>query len=126
MTTALLPDVHDAVGVRLRRLAAALLLLLILVGAAGVVAIQLATNQVDRLTRGYTPANDAHTQTLTLMLDAESSVRGYLLTGISSFLQPYQQSRPQILPSLDRTATALHGIDVHAWDSAIANERSLA
>lgn len=126
MTTALLPDVHDAVGVRLRRLAAALLLLLILVGTAGVIAIQLATNQVDRLTRGYTPANDAHTQTLTLMLDAESGVRGYLLTGISSFLQPYQQSRPQALASLDRTASALHGIGVHTLDAAIANERSVA
>jgi len=126
VTTALLPDVHDAVGVRLRRFAAILLLLLILVGAAGVIAIQLATNQVDRLTRGYTPANDAHTQTLTLMLDAESGVRGYLLTGISSFLQPYQQSRPQILASLDRTAAALHGIRVHVLDPTIANERSVA
>lgn len=126
MTTALLPDVHDAVGVRLRRFAAVLLLLLILVGTAGVIAIQLATNQVDRLTRGYTPANDAHTQTLTLMLDAESGVRGYLLTGISSFLQPYQQSRPQVLASLDRTAAALHSIQVHALDPTIANERSVA
>jgi signal transduction histidine kinase/CHASE3 domain sensor protein len=126
VTTALLPDVHDAVGVRLRRFAAILLLLLILVGTAGVTAIQLATNQVDRLTRGYTPANDAHTQTLTLMLDAESGVRGYLLTGISSFLQPYQQSRPQVLATLDRTAAALHDIRVHALDSPIANERSVA
>ena len=123
MTIGVLPDSRDAVGIRLRRLAAALLLLLILVGAAGVVAIQVATNQVDRLTRGYTPASDAHTQTLTLMLDAESGVRGYLLTGIDSFLKPYSDSRPQILPSLDRAESALHGIGVHTWDSAITNER---
>ncbi|HJQ01465.1 MAG TPA: ATP-binding protein [Jatrophihabitans sp.] len=123
MTIGALPDSRDAVGIRLRRLAAALLLLLILVGAAGVVAIQVATNQVDRLTRGYTPASDAHTQTLTLMLNAESAVRGYLLTGIDSFLKPYQDSRPQILPSLDRTESALHGIGVRTWDSAISAER---
>jgi two-component system phosphate regulon sensor histidine kinase PhoR len=126
VTIGVLPDSRDAVGIRLRRFAAALLLLLILVGAAGVVAIQIATNQVDRLTRGYTPANDAHTQTLTLMLTAESAVRGYLLTGINSFLKPYQDSRPKILPSLDRTEAALHGIGVRTWDPAIANERAIA
>jgi two-component system phosphate regulon sensor histidine kinase PhoR len=126
VTTGVLPDSRDAVGVRLRRLAAALLLLMILVGAAGVVAIQIATNQVDRLSRGYTPASDAHTQTLTLMLDAESAVRGYLLTGIPSFLKPYQDSRAQIMPSLDRTAASLHSIGVRNWDPAIADERALA
>jgi two-component system phosphate regulon sensor histidine kinase PhoR len=126
VTIGVLPDSRDAVGIRLRRFAAALLLLLILVGSAGVVAIQIATNQVDRLTRGYTPASDAHTQTLTLMLNAESAVRGYLLTGISSFLKPYQDSRPKILPSLDRTEAALHGIGVRTWDPAIANERAIA
>ena len=126
MTIGVLPDSRDAVGIRLRRFAAALLLLLILVGAAGVVTIQIATNQVDRLTRGYTPAADAHTQTLTLMLNAESAVRGYLLTRTNGFLKPYQDSRPQILPSLDRTEAALHGIGVRTWDPAIADERAIA
>jgi two-component system phosphate regulon sensor histidine kinase PhoR len=126
VTTGVLPDSRDAVGVRLRRLAAALLLLLILVGTAGMVAIQLSTDQVDRLTQGYTPASDAHTQTLTLMLNAESAVRGYLLTGIPSFLKPYQDSRPQIMLSLERTESALHSIGVRTWDSAIANERKVA
>ncbi len=126
MTSTIIPDSGDAVGTRLRRLVGAMLLLLLLVGASGVVAIEVATGQVGKLTNGYTPASEAHGQTLTFMLNAESAVRGYLLTGNPTFLQPYQSSHNQILPSLDRTKAALNRIGVETWDAAIANERSLA
>ena len=95
-------------------------------GTAGVAAIQIATNQIGRLTTGYTPANDAHSQALTLMLDAETAVRGYLLTGNPGFLKPYRESRPKIMLSLDRPESALHASGCTTWDPAIANERAVA
>ncbi len=127
MTSSAVPvDSRDGVGTRLRRLAMLLLVLLVAVGAAGVAAVEIATGQVTDLAKGYTPAAEAHTAALALMLDAETSVRGYLITGNASFLQPYRDSHARVLPSLDATAAALHGIDTHHLDAAIANERALA
>ncbi|MBV9821759.1 MAG: hypothetical protein JO144_05895, partial [Actinobacteria bacterium] len=48
-------DNRDAVGTRLRRLVATLLLLMIAVGTAGVLALHAATRQVSVLARGYGP-----------------------------------------------------------------------
>jgi len=119
-------DTRDAVGTRLRRLVLLLLLLLLGVGTAGVLAVQVATGQVSDLARGYGPAGEEHAVALTLMLDAETGVRGYLITGNRSFLQPYQTGRGRILPSLDATVAHLHEIGEHRLDAAIANERNLA
>jgi signal transduction histidine kinase/CHASE3 domain sensor protein len=119
-------DSRDAVGTRLRRLVVMLLLLLAAVGTAGVVALQVATRQVSDLAKGYGPASEEHTRALTQMLDAETAVRGYLITGNPSFLQPYRSGRGQILPSLDATRTALHAIGQHHLDAAILAEQSLA
>jgi signal transduction histidine kinase len=38
---------------------------------------------------------------LKLILDMETGLRGYLLTGEDRFLQPYRDSEPQVLPTLD-------------------------
>lgn len=119
-------DTRDGVASRLRRLVIGTFLLLTLVGISGVAAIEIATNQNSKLTGGYSPAEDAHQQTLTLMLDSETAVRGYLLTGNQSFLAPYRRARPQILPELDRTKAALDGAGIHNLDGAINAERSLA
>lgn len=121
-----LPDTSDGIASRLRRLVLGLLILLVLVGATGVVAIRIATGQTNKLTNGYTPAADAHQQTLTLMLDSETAVRGYLLSSNDSFLAPYRSSRSQIPVRLDQTKAALNKIGVHTWDAALANERKLA
>ncbi|HEY0167994.1 MAG TPA: ATP-binding protein [Jatrophihabitans sp.] len=127
MTNSAVPaDSHDAVGTRLRRLVLLLLLLLIGVGTAGVLAVQTATGHVSDLAKGYGPAADQHAAALTLMLDAETSVRSYLITGNSSFLQPYLSARSRILPALDATAVNLHKVDEHRLDAAIAAERALA
>ncbi len=119
-------DSRDAVGTRLRRLVLLLLALLVAVGAAGVIAVQIATDHVSDLAEGYGPAGEEHASTLTLMLDAETSIRGYLITGDPRFLQPYLSGRNRILPSLDATAADLHRIGVHDLDKALANERALA
>lgn len=121
-----IPASGDAVGVRLRRLVVAMLALLILIGVAGVAAVDVATGQVSKLTKGYAPASDTHTSALTLMLDGETAIRGYLITGNNSFLQPYLDARSKILPSLDRTRVALNGAGVHSLDGAIGSERKSA
>jgi signal transduction histidine kinase len=125
LTTAI-GDNRDGVAARLRRLVVGTFLLLLLVGISGVVAIEIATNQNSKLTGGYSPADSAHQQTLTLMLDSETAVRGYLLTGNQSFLAPYRSSRSHILPDLDQTKAALDGAGIHSLDAAINTERSLA
>jgi signal transduction histidine kinase/CHASE3 domain sensor protein len=119
-------DTRDAVGTRLRKLVMMLLLLLVGIGTAGVIAVQVATDQVSDLAQGYGPAGEQHAQALTLMLDAETAVRGYLITGNRNFLQPYLTSRGKILPSLDATLDHLHAIDDHHLDRALAEERALA
>jgi two-component system, OmpR family, phosphate regulon sensor histidine kinase PhoR len=119
-------DSRDAVGTRLRRLVLMLLLLLAGIGTAGVLAVHVATDQVSDLAKGYGPAGEQHAQTLTLMLDAETAVRGYLIAGQKNFLQPYETGRPKILPSLDVTLDHLHAIGEHHLDAPIAQERALA
>ncbi|MEO6501702.1 MAG: ATP-binding protein [Jatrophihabitantaceae bacterium] len=127
MTNSAVPaDSRDAVGTRLRRLVLLLLFLLVAVGSAGVLAVQASTDQVSDLAKGYGPAGEEHALTLTLMLDAETAVRGYLITGAPSFLQPYRSARGRILPTLDATVAHLHTIDEHSLDAAIASERALA
>jgi two-component system phosphate regulon sensor histidine kinase PhoR len=117
---------HNGVSARLRRLVISMLALLAFVGVAGVIAVEVATGQVGTLAKGYTPANDAHTAALTLMLDAETSIRGYLITGNRTFLQPYQSSFNQVLPTLDRAQSALDSVGAHGQDQAIAVERDRA
>lgn len=127
MTNSVVPaDSRDAVGTRLRRLVLLLLLLLVGVGTAGVIAVQAATDQVSDLAKGYGPAGEEHASALTLMLDAETAVRSYLITRNRSFLQPYLSARTRILPTLDATAADLHAINEHRLDAAIASERALA
>ena len=41
-------------------------------------------------------------ETMKLILDMETGVRGYLSTGDRAFLEPYGQSRPKVGPSVDR------------------------
>jgi signal transduction histidine kinase/CHASE3 domain sensor protein len=127
VTNSVVPaDSRDAVGTRLRRLVMILLLLLLGIGTAGVLAVQVATRQVSDLARGYGPAGEQHAAALTLMLDAETAVRGYLITGNRSFLQPYLNGRGKILVSLDATGAHLHAIGEHHLDAKLADERALA
>jgi two-component system, OmpR family, phosphate regulon sensor histidine kinase PhoR len=126
VTATTIGDNRDGVASRLRRLVTGTFLLLLLVGISGVAAIEIATNQNSKLTSGYTPASNAHEQTLILMLDSETAVRGYLLTGNQSFLAPYRSARSQVLPDLDRARAALDSVGIHGLDSELASERSLA
>jgi two-component system phosphate regulon sensor histidine kinase PhoR len=116
----------DSVAGRLRRLVASMLLLLLLVGVAGLIAVEVATGQVGKLSQGYSPAAEAHNAALTAMLDSETAVRGYILTGNPSFLDPYLQKQGQALSDLDNAAAALDQVGEHEDDAALADERSRA
>jgi signal transduction histidine kinase len=117
---------RDTMQRRLSRMLAALLFLLLVVGVTGVVSLLTATKDINSLAKVYGPANDANNAALRYMLDAETSVRGYLLTRDRSFLQPYLAGHTQILPSIQRVGTVLHGENIHRFDPALANEQSLA
>lgn len=48
---------------------------------------------------------------ITLLTDAESGQRGYFLTGQSSYLEPYTEAVAKVEAALDRVHEAYHGID---------------
>jgi len=121
-----LPDSRGGIASRLRRLVFGLLLLLVVVGAAGLVAVRFATSQTTRLTDGYTPASTAHAQSLTLMYEVDTAIHNYLVTGNQNLLSGYPASRAQILHQLDAAKADLNHIGVHTWDKAILAERALA
>jgi two-component system phosphate regulon sensor histidine kinase PhoR len=117
---------RDGVPARLWRLVSSVLILLILVGIAGVAAVQYTTTVTGKLSRGYGPANDAHNRALTLMLDSETSIRGYLITANRTFLAPYMQSHADVVPSLAATRAALNRIGNHGLDTALSAETAAA
>lgn len=126
MTTSRPPGTRDTLGRRLRRLVIVLIVLLVLVAAVSIAALVAATGDLSRLTKGYGPAANANDAALVEIVDAETGIRGYLLTRQDSFLQPYRQGAPKVVPSLDQARAALASVGVHSLDAKIAAERSLA
>ncbi|HVH85704.1 MAG TPA: PAS domain S-box protein [Terriglobales bacterium] len=51
-------------------------------------------------------------QTLTLILDMETGVRGYVGTGNREFLQPYEQASPKVGPALDELGALVEAQDI--------------
>ncbi|MCW2538682.1 MAG: histidine kinase [Frankiales bacterium] len=121
-----LPKGRDAVAGRLRQLVIAMTALVLLVGLAGVLAIQLSTSVTAKLTRGYTPATDAHNSALTTMLDIETGTRGYILTANREFLEPYTANRTKISGFFDTVGASLDSVGQHDEDAAITTERDRA
>jgi signal transduction histidine kinase len=120
------PKGRDAVAGRLRQLVIAMTALVLLVGLAGVLAIQLSTSVTGKLTRGYTPATDSHNSTLTAMLDVETSIRGYTLTGNREFLDQYNSNRNKIAGYLATVGASLDSVGEHSYDAALTTERERA
>lgn len=90
----------------LRRAFVVVMLLVAGVGGAGALGVAVATERVEQLSRVLTPAVEADATALQLMLDADTGVRGYLLTGDGNFLEPYERAREEVLDEL-RTAEEL-------------------
>jgi signal transduction histidine kinase/CHASE3 domain sensor protein len=103
-----------------------LLVLIVLVGAVAVTALLGATSDLGRLTRGYGPAANANDAALTDIVDAETGVRGFLLTGQAAYLEPYRRGAPRVLDSLDELRNALASVGDHSLDARIAQQRDIA
>lgn len=58
------------------------------------------------------------------MVDAETSVRGYVLTGDARYLDPYREARPSIEAALDDLDAAYRGLPIP--DNALANMHRLS
>ncbi|WP_199422465.1 ATP-binding protein [Actinotalea solisilvae] len=73
------------------------------VGLAGIFGVGIATQRVEHLSRVLTPAVEANAEALQLMLDAETAVRGYQLTGDAAFLVPYEAAQDDVLGAVTST-----------------------
>lgn len=87
----------------LRRGFAVVMVLVGAVGLAGGLGVAIATQRVEHLSTVLTPAVEANAAALRLMLDAETGVRGYLLTGDPTFLEPYTEARDEAVQALRDT-----------------------
>jgi signal transduction histidine kinase len=117
---------RDTVSRRFGRITVWSIVLVVLVGTAATTALLTVAKRVDRLSTGLGPASDANGAALIYMLDAETGIRGYALTGSRASLQPYLDNVDKIVPRIDAIGRALHRIGEHDLDRAIARERRLA
>ncbi len=121
---------------RLRAALAALSLLLLLAGLAVVVVLRQADRALSDQTQRTFPARLAASQLLTSLVDQETGLRGYALTGDGRFLEPYRQGlvdeeqtrarlEQYVLPS-DPARLALLTVDaaITAWRDQYASLRT--
>ena len=96
----------DAAQVAQRRtraaIAALLTLLLVLAGVAIYSTARLYTTAQDRYVEEAFPLRAAANDLLLQMVNEETGVRGYLITGRRSSLAPYTQARPLVAANLDQ------------------------
>jgi signal transduction histidine kinase len=122
-----------------RRLRVALVSLSVLLVAAGL-ALVLVLNQADRALSDQAqrtfPARLAASQLLTSLVDQETGLRGYALTGDEQFLEPYRRglvdeqaarsALEQVVPNDDPARLSLLTVDaaITAWRDQYATLRS--
>jgi signal transduction histidine kinase len=121
---------------RLRAVLLALSVLLLVAGVALVLVLREADRALSNQAQRTFPARLAASQLLTSLVDQETGLRGYALTGDAGFLEPYRQglideqtSRAQLeryVPSDDPTRLALLTVDaaITAWRDQYASLRT--
>jgi signal transduction histidine kinase/CHASE3 domain sensor protein len=117
---------NDTVFGRVVRVAAGVLAVVLIVGGAATWALLHSARQVDRLAEGYGPAADANAAVLIHMLDAETAIRGYALTGSPAALTPYRNARTKVLRELIAVSHDLHAVGDGSVDASLAAERRCA
>ncbi len=117
---------NDTVPRRIGRVAIGVLLAVLVVGTIATWSLLRSTNEVDRLASGYGPADDANASALTYMLDVETAIRGYALTGNPASLGPYHRAIGRVLPTIDAVRTDTHSVGDSSLDGVIAQERRVA
>ncbi|HZI96467.1 MAG TPA: CHASE3 domain-containing protein, partial [Actinomycetales bacterium] len=80
--------------------------LVVLVGLAGAGALALASERVGHLTDELTPAVEANGRVLQAMLDAQTGLRGYQLTGDPAFLEPHERGLPEVGVQIEKVLTS--------------------
>src|SRR5690349_7781173 len=121
-----MPSANDTVSRRLGRVVIAVLVIFLVAGTVAIWALFRSPNEVDRLATAYGPASDANAAALTYMLDAETAIRGFALSGEPASLGPYRQAVRKIVPTIDSVTKALHEVDNHSLDGSVAEQRLLA
>jgi two-component system, OmpR family, phosphate regulon sensor histidine kinase PhoR len=94
--------VGSSLAEQLRRAFGLIVLLVVVVGGSGIIALSMATSRLDTLSTELAPAVESNSAALQLMLDAETGVRGYLLTRDTRFLAPYERAHAGVLDEIDR------------------------
>jgi signal transduction histidine kinase/CHASE3 domain sensor protein len=117
---------NDTVPRRIGRVGIAVLLAVLIVGTIATWSLLRSADEVDRLTSGYGPASDANASALTYMLDVETAIRGYALTGEAAALGPYHRAINQVLPTIDAVRIDAHSVGDRSLDGVIAQERRVA
>jgi PAS domain S-box-containing protein len=95
-------SLHDAAAFR-RTLSRAIILPLILTAALAALFLWQITRLLDA-TRWVEHTDEVISQSnsaLKLLIDLETGVRGYLVTGRRDYLEPYERAAPQVIPALD-------------------------
>ena len=116
----------DTVSRRLGRVVIAVLVIFLVAGTVAIWGLFRSANEVDRLATTYGPASDGNATALTYMLDAETAIRGFALSGEPASLRPYREAVRKIVPTIDSVTTALHDVGDHSLDTALAYQRRLA
>ncbi len=121
---------------RLRVTLAGLFVLLLLAGVALTVALRQADNATSDQVQRTFPARLAASQLLTSLVDQETGLRGYALTGDQAFLEPYRQGLrderrarvelERLIPPGDPARLDLLSVDaaITAWREQYASLRS--
>ena len=109
---------NDTVPRRIGRVAVGVLAAVVVVGTVVTWSLLRSADKVDQLSTGYGPAADANAAALTYMLDVETAIRGYALTGGPASLGPYHRAIDQVLPSIDAERAAVHSVGDGFFDSA--------
>ena len=93
----------------LRRLIVLIVVLVIGLTALGSVALLLLSRQVAALDAEIAPAEAANAQVLQSMTDAESGLRGFVITKDPTFLQPFDSGLSKLRTAQRQTEAALAG-----------------
>jgi signal transduction histidine kinase len=102
-------ELGTSTSTALRRQFAWLASVLVIVGAVQLVGALVLLARFDGYSRRVDAAQDAHRVMLQAMTDAETGIRGWLLTGEKAYLEPYESGAGAFRPAAGRVTAAIDG-----------------